>query len=100
VQWSKGSRERESVTRSNVRYLGCEVFREVAWPKMSFNKMQKSSYAQEPKDAERESAIGQRLRDFRETQMIPRTRLAVAVNIGNERLASYETGRAPLPYGI
>jgi hypothetical protein len=62
--------------------------------------MQKSSYAHEPKDMEREAAIGHRLRDFRESQMIPRTRLAVAVNIGNERLASYETGRAPLPYGI
>src|SRR5436190_1072759 len=65
-----------------------------------FSKMQKSSYAQEPKDQERETAIGQRLREFRESQMIPRTRLAVAVNIGNERLASYETGRAPLPYAI
>jgi transcriptional regulator with XRE-family HTH domain len=62
--------------------------------------MQKSSYAQERKDPKREFEIGQRLREFRESQMIPRTRLAVAVNIGNERLASYETGRAPLPYTI
>jgi len=71
----------------------------LARPGLFFSKMKKS-YASEPKDMEREATIGSRLRDFRESQMIPRTRLAVAVNIGNERLASYETGRAPLPYGI
>src|SRR5215218_10484174 len=52
------------------------------------------------KQTEREIEIGERLRKFRESKMIPRTRMAVALKIGNERLASYESGRAPLQYSI
>lgn len=49
---------------------------------------------------EREKEIGRRLRAFRESKLIPRTRMAVVLGIGNERLASYESGRAPLPYDV
>jgi transcriptional regulator with XRE-family HTH domain len=63
------------------------------------NDWQKSSYTI-MKPTERELQIGERLRQFRESKMIPRTRMAVALKIGNERLASYESGRAPLQYSI
>jgi hypothetical protein len=50
--------------------------------------------------AEREIQIGQRLRAFREMKRIPRTAFAVSIQIGSERLASYEVGRVPLRYGV
>ncbi len=50
--------------------------------------------------AEREKLIGARLRAFRETLQIPRSKFAVAVGFGSERIASYEAGRAPLPYEV
>jgi transcriptional regulator with XRE-family HTH domain len=45
-------------------------------------------------------AIGNRLRAFRERLRIPRSRFAVAIGFGSERMASYESGRAPLPYAV
>ncbi len=48
----------------------------------------------------REVQIGRRLRAFRESLRIPRTSLALSVNIGGERLASYEAGRVPVRYGV
>lgn len=48
----------------------------------------------------REIEIGRRLRAWREAKMIPRTKLAIALGIGNERLASYEAGRSALPYSV
>src|SRR6266478_235324 len=49
---------------------------------------------------EREKLIGARLRDFREALQIPRSRFAVSIGFGSERIASYEAGRAPLPYCV
>jgi len=48
----------------------------------------------------REREIGERLRKFREGLLIPRSRFAVQIGFGSERLASYESGRAPLPYSV
>ncbi len=49
---------------------------------------------------QREKDIGQRLRVFRETLGITRTSFAVALGIGTDRLASYESGRVPLRYSV
>jgi len=49
---------------------------------------------------EREKTIGARLRAFRETLQIPRSRFAVAIGFGSERIASIEAGRAPLRYEV
>ena len=49
---------------------------------------------------EREKLIGARLRAFRETLQIPRSRFAVTIRFGSDRLASYEAGRAPLLYEV
>jgi transcriptional regulator with XRE-family HTH domain len=46
----------------------------------------------------REKAIGARLRAFREKLQIPRTKFAVAIGFGGERMAAYESGRARMPY--
>jgi hypothetical protein len=53
-----------------------------------------------PMDAEREKLIGARLRAFRETLQIPRTKFAFTVACGSERFAAYEAGRARLPYEV
>lgn len=50
--------------------------------------------------AESEIEIGRRLRQWRKQTMIQRTKMAQAIGIGSERLASYEAGRAPLPFQI
>jgi transcriptional regulator with XRE-family HTH domain len=44
--------------------------------------------------------IGSRLRAFREKRQIPRSGFAVKIGFGSERIASYESGRAPLPYAV
>lgn len=49
---------------------------------------------------EETKAIGGRLRTFREALQIPRSRFAVSIGYGSERIASYEAGRAPLPYAV
>ncbi len=49
---------------------------------------------------EREVQIGARLRAFRERLQIPRTKFAVTIGFGGERLAAYEAGRARLPYAV
>jgi len=49
---------------------------------------------------EREKLIGARLRAFREMLQIPRSRFAVTIGFGSERLASYEAGRAPVLYNV
>lgn len=49
---------------------------------------------------EREKLIGARLRAFRETLQIPRSRFAVTIGFGSDRIASYEAGRAPLLYVV
>ena len=49
---------------------------------------------------EREKLIGARLRAFRETLQIPRSRFAVTIGFGSDRIASYEAGRAPLLYEV
>ena len=49
---------------------------------------------------QREAGICRRLREFRESKRISRTAFAVALGIGGERLASYESGRVPLRYEI
>ena len=51
-------------------------------------------------DKERERLIGVRLRAFREMLQIPRSRFAVTIGLGGERIASYEAGRAPLRYEV
>jgi transcriptional regulator with XRE-family HTH domain len=51
-------------------------------------------------DAEREQQIGGRLRFFRETLQISRTKFSVSCGFGSERIASYEAGRVPLPYQV
>jgi transcriptional regulator with XRE-family HTH domain len=48
----------------------------------------------------REREIAERLKAFRLAKRISRAAFAVAIGIGTERLASYETGRAPLKYKI
>ena len=50
--------------------------------------------------SEREKMIGNRLRAFRESLQIPRSRFSVSVGYASERLAAYEAGRARLPYGV
>lgn len=49
---------------------------------------------------EREKAIGRRLRELREKHLAKRTALALRLGISSDRLASYEFGRVPLPWGI
>lgn len=51
-------------------------------------------------EANLEKEIGARLRAFREVIQIPRTKFAAAIGFGSERIASYEAGRAPLPYQV
>jgi transcriptional regulator with XRE-family HTH domain len=48
----------------------------------------------------REYEIADRLRRFRVSRGISRTAFALAIGIGSERLASYESGRAPLRYEV
>lgn len=48
----------------------------------------------------RELEICARLRVFREATKIARSRFALAIGITNDRLASYEFGRAPLRYEV
>lgn len=50
--------------------------------------------------SQRELEICQRLKAFRLGKLISRSAFAVAIGIGSERLASYESGRAPLPFKI
>lgn len=45
-------------------------------------------------------SVGARLRAFRDSLQIPRSRFAVSIGYGSERIASYESGRAPLPYQV
>ena len=47
-----------------------------------------------------EVAIGRRLLQARKEALIPRAALAVKLGISTDRLFSYETGRARLPWGI
>ena len=49
---------------------------------------------------QRELEICHRLRAFREVLKISRAAFAVTIGIGTERLASYESGRAPLRYEV
>lgn len=51
-------------------------------------------------DRAAELAIAERLRSFREWLQIPRSKFAVSVGVGSERLASYEAGRVPLRYEV
>lgn len=44
--------------------------------------------------------IARRLRAFREYLKISRTKFALEIGIGSERLASYESGRVPLRYEV
>jgi len=48
----------------------------------------------------RENEIGARFRTFREMLQISRSKFAVSIGFGSERIASYESGRAPLPYAV
>ncbi|HEX3720636.1 MAG TPA: helix-turn-helix transcriptional regulator [Verrucomicrobiae bacterium] len=54
----------------------------------------------EPLSKEAEAIIGKRLREFRESLKIPRVVFALEIGIGGERLASYESGRVPLRWGV
>ena len=47
-----------------------------------------------------EIEIGRRLRDARQTLLISQTTFALKLGIGRERLASYESGRVPLPWTV
>jgi len=47
-----------------------------------------------------EVEVGKRLRTIRKELLISRTAFALKLEISPERLASYESGRVPLPYGI
>jgi transcriptional regulator with XRE-family HTH domain len=47
-----------------------------------------------------EIGIGKRLREFRESLNVGQTALALAIGISRERLASYESGRVPLRWGV
>ncbi len=49
---------------------------------------------------QKEKDIGSRLLLWRKEMLLPRTRLARKIGIGNERFASYERGRAPLKFGV
>jgi DNA-binding transcriptional regulator YiaG len=51
-------------------------------------------------DMAEKQKIGSRLREFREGLQIPRARFAVTIGFGGERIASYEAGRAQLPYAV
>jgi transcriptional regulator with XRE-family HTH domain len=51
-------------------------------------------------DKERQKLIGVRLRTFREALQIHRTKFALSIGLGSERMASYESGRAMLPYDV
>lgn len=44
--------------------------------------------------------IGTRLRVFRESLQIPRSKFSVSVGYASERMAAYEAGRARLPYSV
>jgi transcriptional regulator with XRE-family HTH domain len=48
----------------------------------------------------RELEICQRLRAFRDAKQISRTKFALSVGIGSDRLASYEAGRVALRYSV
>ena len=45
-------------------------------------------------------AIGKRLRQFRESLKIARTRFAITIGLSSESMSSYESGRVPLPYEV
>jgi transcriptional regulator with XRE-family HTH domain len=47
---------------------------------------------------DREAEICRRLRSFREQTKISRTAFALSIGVGGERLASYESARAPIRY--
>ncbi len=47
-----------------------------------------------------DTAIGKRLREFRESILIPRTALAQSVGTTADKLSNYERGRTALPWGI
>ena len=49
---------------------------------------------------ERERRISYHLWEFRRSTKIPRTTFALTVGISGERMASYESGRVPLRYGV
>lgn len=49
---------------------------------------------------EREKMIGARLRGFREVLQISRSKFAVSIGYGSERIASYEAGRAPVRFEV
>jgi DNA-binding transcriptional regulator YiaG len=49
---------------------------------------------------QRELEICRRLREFRELTSVSRSRFALWLGITNDRLASYETGRAPVRYEV
>lgn len=49
---------------------------------------------------QREKDIGRRLRRFRHLIVINRVELANELEIGVPRLASYESGQVPIPYGV
>lgn len=51
-------------------------------------------------DSTQNTAVGKRLRQFREYLKIPRTRFALAIGFSSESVASYESGRVPLPYAV
>jgi transcriptional regulator with XRE-family HTH domain len=51
-------------------------------------------------DTSCEVGIGKRLREFREALRISRTAFAFEIAIGSERMASYESGRVPLRWGV
>src|ERR1017187_10459932 len=50
------------------------------------------------KSSEREKQICERLRQFRESLQIPRTRFALSIGVTEAALAGYELGRARLRY--
>ncbi len=50
--------------------------------------------------SDQEKSIGRRLRQFRETLRITRTQFAISIGISSESMASYEAGRARLPFGV
>lgn len=61
---------------------------------------EKTNILSYPLVSERERKIGARVRTFRELLQIPRTRFAVAIGFGGERMAAYEGGRARVPYVV
>jgi len=50
--------------------------------------------------SEREKLVCSRLRTFRELLEIPRSRFSISIGYATERIASYESGRAPVRYEV